>query len=380
MSRMLFISNYTKRINSFAMASIAAAQSLGIEFYHASNWADAAEGQAASDEQKLGITIKHVPISRTPWEKSNLTAYRELVNYIRQERIDFIHCNTPTGGMLGRLAGKKCGVKKVIYQAHGFHFYRGAPVTNWLIYYPIEKLLARYTDALITINREDYELAKRKLKLRKGGKVYYVPGVGIDPAQFALGDNHRGEKRAELGIPLDAFVIISAGELNTNKNNTVVISAMAKAARKDIHYIVCGVGEKQAELQTQADQSGLHDRVHFLGYRSDVKELYQAADCFVMPSFREGLSRSIMEAMASGLPCIVSEIRGNVDLIDEGKGGCLCKPTDAAAFADRLNLLSGDAALCQRMGQHNLAAVQKFSTAAVCKAMGEIYRETGEMR
>lgn len=375
MSKILFISNLTNKIDSFAIASIAAAKSLDLDFYHAANWKNGNASQIKTDELTYGIKISNVPISRNPFTASNIKAYKELVSLVKREKIDIIHCNTPTGGLLGRFVGMKCKVKKVIYQAHGFHFYKGAPKKNWLLYYPIEKWLARYTDALITINREDYEFAKNKLRLRNGGKVHYVPGVGIDTAQFRLDADLRVEKRKELGIPHDAFVLISAGELNANKNNSAIIAALDQLKNNNIHYILCGVGELEADLKKQAADAGLGDRVHFLGYRTDVKELYAMADCFVMPSFREGLSRSIMEAMASGLPCIVSKIRGNTDLVAENEGGFLCKPTDYCGFADAINALASDAQLCQNISEFNRTRVMDFDVAVVEEELRKIYTE-----
>lgn len=375
MSKILFISNISNKITTFVTASITAAHSLDLDFYQAANWQDADLSQIENDEKEYNIKIKNVPISRNPFAKSNINAYKELVEIVKRENIDYIHCNTPTGGLLGRLVGKKCKVKKVIYQAHGFHFFKGAPKKNWLVYYPVEKWLARYTDALLTINSEDYELAKNKLKLRKNGKVYYVPGVGIDTTQYDFSAKVREEKRMELGIPLDAFLLISVGELNANKNNTVIIKALEKLKLNNLHYVLCGVGDKQKELQQQVDTAGLHGNVHFLGYRTDVKELYQMADCFVMPSFREGLSRSIMEAMASGLPCIVSKIRGNTDLIEDGKGGFLCEPTDYNSFAEAIDLLCGNNSLCKEMSTFNKMKIKQFDTSVVEKEMKNIYSE-----
>ena len=279
------------------------------------------------------------------------------------------------GGILGRLAGKKCNVKKVIYQAHGFHFYKGAPKKNWLLYYPIEKWLAHYTDALITITQEDYELAKTKLRLRKGGNVYYVPGVGVDTLQFGSGENLRTAKRMEINIPKDAFVLISAGELNVNKNNKVIISALEKLKDHNVHYLVCGIGPEEQSLKQQVVDAGLQDTVHFLGYRKDVKELYAMADCFVMPSFREGLSRSIMEAMASGLPCVVSKIRGNTDLVEDGQNGFTCPAADANSFADALKQLVDDQALRMDMRKNNLEKIKSYDISVVEQKMREIYAD-----
>lgn len=377
MSRILYVTNIGgKRMSyGFSGTAIEAAHSLGLEFYTIANRSNASWEDIKEDEQKYDVRLLHYDLARSPFSLRNLKAYKQLCEVICENKIDYIHCNTPVGGMLGRLAGKKCKIKKVVYQVHGFHFYKGAPKKNWLLYYPIEKWLARYTDALITINREDYEFAKNKLKLRNGGKVHYVPGVGIDTAQFHVDKDIRVEKRKELGIPHDAFVLISAGELNANKNNSAIIAALDQLKNSNIHYILCGVGELEADLKKQAADAGLGDRVHFLGYRTDVKELYAMADCFVMPSFREGLSRSIMEAMASGLPCIVSKIRGNTDLVAENEGGFLCKPTDYCGFADAINALASDAQLCQNISEFNRTRVMDFDVAVVEEELRKIYTE-----
>lgn len=170
------------------------------------------------------------------------------------------------------------------------------------------------------------------------------------------------------------FLLISAGELNDNKNNGVIISAMEKLKNPNIHYILCGIGEKQVELQAQVDQACLHENVHFLGYRTDVKELYETADCFVMPSLREGLSRSIMEAVASGLPCIVSKIRCNVDLIDEGKEGFLCQPCSVEEFASAIANIAQSDELCYSMSNYNRTKVKEFDAAVVTEDMINIYK------
>ena len=164
MKQLLFITNLANKIGSFSLSSIAAAKTLGYGYHSAANWSAAQPGQIEQDEEKYGIFIHNVDMDRAPLSKKNLAVYRKIKKLIQDEKVDYIHCNTPTGGLLGRLAGKKCGVKKVIYQVHGFHFYKGAPKKNWLIYYPIERILACWTDAIITINHEDYAFAQKKLK------------------------------------------------------------------------------------------------------------------------------------------------------------------------------------------------------------------------
>ena len=155
---LLYISNISgKRMSyGFSGSAIEAAHLLGYQFYSVANRSDSTNEDICADEEKYGIKLLHINLSRNPFSLKNMRAYYELCEIIRKYDIDCIHCNTPIGGMLGRLAGKKCKIKKVIYQAHGFHFYKGAPKLNWILYYPVEKWLANYTDAIITINKEDY--------------------------------------------------------------------------------------------------------------------------------------------------------------------------------------------------------------------------------
>lgn len=376
MKKLLYILNTANRVNNFSFSSMLAAQRLGVDFHIAGNWGYVSDACRVDDEKQYGIHIHQVDFIRSPYHPKNQKAYSQLRDLIQREQYDIIHCNTPIGGLLGRLAGNKCKVKKVIYQVHGFHFYEGAPKLNWMLYYPIEKWLARYTDALVTINTEDYEFAKKKLKFRRDGNIYYVPGVGIDSKIFLANDfETKSAKRKELGVPEDAMLLISAGELNENKNNSVIIDAMALCENKNIHYILCGVGPLEQELKFLATEKGVVDRVHFLGFRSDMKELLLASDVFVMPSFREGLSRSIMEAMATGLPCVVSKIRGNVDLVEENVGGYLCTPGDTCGFAGALDKLASDDALRKSMSLANLERIKKFDLSVVIDQMTQIYKD-----
>lgn len=320
-----------------------------------------------------GLRVHKIEFERSPYSLKNAKAFRELSKLVKSNGYDVIFCHEPIGGVMGRLAGKKHGCR-VIYMAHGFHFYKGAPKLNWMLYYPVEKWLARYTNALITINTEDFEFAQKNLKLRKNGKVYYVPGVGVDSKSLLETDKEiKTAKREELGVSNEDVLLISAGELNANKNNLVIIDALARCEYKNIHYVLCGSGPLDRELMTLAEKNGVADRVKLLGFRNDVKDLFAAADCFVMPSFREGLSRSLMEAMASGLPCVVSNIRGNVDLIEDGVGGCLCNPTDVDAFAAALDKLAKDGELRQRMGGCNLERIEGFDVSIVMDRMSEIF-------
>lgn len=357
MAKILFISNIAKRVGSFSVASIAAAKECGLEYYYAANWDAATKEQRKEDEEKYGIKLVHIDLVRSPYSPKNIKAYKQLVELIKKEHIDYIHCNTPVGGILGRLVGQKCKVKKVIYQVHGFHFYDGAPMKNWMIYYPIEKWLARKTDAIITINKEDFERA-RTFKLKNDGKVYYVPGVGMDLSQYELLGDAREHKRHELGLKNTDIVLISMGDLIERKNYPVAIEAIARCQDSNLQYYICGKGPEEEKLMKMTENMGIKEQVHFLGFRSDIKELLRAADIFLFTSKQEGLARSLMEAMASGLPCIASRIRGNTDLLEGKSGAFLC--TNIEEYVDALTRLK-DKNLREKCGEACTARILNFS-------------------
>ena len=312
-----------------------------------------------------------IPFERSPLKRSNLRAYRELKRVIDQGEFDLIHCHTPVGALLTRLAAGKARQKgtKVIYTAHGFHFFKGAPKLNWLVYFPAEWLCGFLTDVLITINREDYDFAQKHIH---AGKVCYVPGVGVDMDRFG---GSRETAREKLGIGEEEFVLLSVGEMTENKNHRLALQALALLPEKPIRYVLVGRGERMEDLQAQARELGIADRVIFTGYRNDVSELYPAADAFFFPSFREGLSVALMEAMASGLPAIVGKIRGNTDLIDDGVEG-LYMPLTPEGAAEAIRKLYDDPALGARLGEAAREKVRRFSAPEVQRKMREIYRDT----
>jgi glycosyltransferase involved in cell wall biosynthesis len=262
---------------------------------------------------------------------------------------------------------------KVFYTAHGFHFYKGAPLKNWIMYYLVEKICSYFTDVLITINKEDYALAQKKMKAKK---IEYVPGVGIETKRFLnceLSNEQKLELRKEIGVPENAKLLLSVGELNENKNQKVVLEALSLLKDKNIHYVIAGTGNKEEYLKKLAKELGLEDRFHLLGHRNDVPKLYKLSDCFVHPSFREGLPVSVMEALCSGLPCVVSKIRGNEDLVEDGVNGFLCNPFNSNDFANAIEKLINDSDLCKKISQSNIEAAERFSVDNINEEMLKIY-------
>ena len=319
-------------------------------------------------------TYYNIPFERNPLKPGNLKAYKELKHIIDEGEYDIIHCHTPVGAMLTRLAAKQARKKgtKVFYTAHGFHFYKGAPAINWILYYPVEKWLSRYTDVLITINKEDYERAKTF----KAGKMCYVPGVGIDLKKFNAGYVNKEQKRKEIGVSADDFVLLSVGELIPRKNHEVVIRALSVLKQLDklnhIEYVICGRGSYEADLRKLAEGLDVADHVHFLGYRNDISEICNCADLFVFMSHQEGLPVALMEAMACGLPAVCSNIRGNTDLIEDGVTGLLANNTPEEV-AQSISKMKSDTALRNRVASAALQKIKQFDLSSVEDEMSKIY-------
>ena len=313
-------------IGQFNMENIKLLLEMDYEVHVACNfedrsvWTEERVSEFKKQLTNMGVKKIQIEYARTPYDILKLVrSYSELKKLIQREKYTCLHCHTPVAGMIARLAAKGTETK-VIYTAHGFHFYKGAPLQNWLLYYPVEKWLSRYTDLLITINKEDYQRAKKKFHAKE---TKYIPGVGIDVEKIQTVQVDREKKREELGIGKDDFLLLSVGELNKNKNHEVVIRAIAELRNPKIKYAICGKGPLKEYLEELAEKLGVRNQLFLLGFRTDVIEICKSADVFVFPSKREGLSVALMEAMACGLPCVVSKIRGNVDLIFEKENGFL---------------------------------------------------------
>ncbi len=313
-----------------------------------------------------------LPFERSPIKKENLEAYKQLKKLIDSGNYDLIHCHTPMGSVIARLAAgpaRKNGTK-IIYTAHGFHFYKGSPMLNWLVYYPIEKLMSWRTDLLITMNNEDYLRAKTFHAKR----IALVSGVGLDLNRFKeTGAEEKKKMREKLGLKPDDLFAISVAQLIKRKNHMVLIQAVAKLQNPHFHLFICGDGVQEAELKAKAKEFGIENQVHFLGFRKDVHQLCKAADIFLFASLQEGLPVAIMEAMACGLPIIASKIRGNVDLIDEGKGGYLVGPTDVEGFVSAIREVTDNEEYLQEMKEYNMKRIQQYSQESVLKEMEELY-------
>ncbi len=313
-------------------------------------------------------------------------AYTQLGKLLDQYAFCFIHCQSPVGGALARLAAGRRKIR-VIYTAHGFHFYKGAPWKSRLLYYPVEKLLAHGTDILVTINKEDDQFARKHLR---AGRVCYIPGAGIDTKSF-MGDCSKRTRRQFLEdcrLPEHAKVLLSVGELSERKNHLFMLSVL-KNLNENVCYMICGQGELLTALQAYTHRRGLCHRVRFAGYQEDLREFYQYADLFVFPSLQEGLPVALMEAMASGLACVVSDIRGNRELIGRvsHKGsekdlrnriiqcGGMAVPGQRESFQKAVQTLLDDEALRKQCGKSNQRRICKYDQSVVDQKMMQIYAD-----
>lgn len=294
---------------------------------------------ATNGDEEIPYCDKKIKISfeRSPFKFNNIRAIKQLKKVINEEKYDLIHTHTPMGGVVTRLAANSARKKyhtRVIYTAHGFHFFKGAPWKYWLMFYPVEKFLSRYTDDLITINKEDYELASKKFSTN----VHYIPGVGIDPKKFdvKMSESEKGKLRKSIGLSSDDFVMIYPAELNTNKNQILLINVMEKLVKKynNIHLLLPGRDSYNGHYQRIVKEKNLQKNVHFLGFRKDIPCLLKISDVSVSSSLREGLPVNIIEAMYSGLPIVAAKCRGMSDLIRSEQNGFLIDKNSEEQFID----------------------------------------------
>ncbi len=316
MKRALIVATVGGFISGFELSNAKILQKMGYEVHAAADFNLTPSEKEKKKLKESNLLCHQIDFLRNPFHVKNIRAYHQLKDVFSNYHFDIVHCHTPMGGVLARLCAvkyRKSGTK-VIYTAHGFHFFKGAPIHNWLIYYPIEKILSRVTDILIVINKEDYILAKKRLHAKK---VKYLPGIGVDMKQFCSGIIDVHKKRKELGLTDVDIVLLSVGELSKRKNHEVVIKAIRKLKNPHIRYLICGYGVMREKLEKMAEDLGVEEQIIFLGYRDDIAELCQSADLFVLPSTQEGLSMALMEAIACDLPVACSDIRGNRDLMTE---------------------------------------------------------------
>lgn len=372
MKKVLFTATVDSHILQFHLPYLKLFKEKGYEVHVATN----------GDAEIPYCDVKHkVCFEKSPLKINNLRAIKQLKKIINEEKFDIIHCHTPMGSVVTRLAARSARKNgtRVIYTAHGFHFFKGAPAHYWMMFYPIEKYLSKFTDTLILINKEDYELAKRKFKKCKD--IQYVPGVGIDEKKFdfEMSEDERTELRASLGLKKDDFVMIFPAELNKNKNQIMLINAMEELVKKhdNIHLLLPGTDLYDGYYQTITKDKNLDKNVHFLGYRKDIPRLLKISDLAVSSSKREGLPVNILEAMCAGLPVVATDCRGQRDLIADGENGYLIQQNDSRQFVECVEKIYDGSKFIVEIDKQ---CVNKYLLNSVVDDLSRIYESQSKKR
>lgn len=369
MKKALLVATVPSMIDKFNMNNIRTLQKIGYEVHVSCNFFDNSPKLQEYNDTVRGfleenkVKCHQISFSRSPFSRKTIAAVKELKKVVSQERFQLIHGHTPVGGVIARAVGALYRTPKLIYTAHGFHFFKGAPILNWIMYYPVEWLLSFFTTDLITINQEDYHFSKKYLFPKR---LHKINGVGIDLSHF---------QECVFKDETNKLKLFSIGELNTNKNHRLVIEAINQSIYRDFFiYHICGQGPLLKELEDLVQEYHLEEQVKFLGYRSDIVELLPKYNVFVFPSKREGLPVSVMEAMAMGLPVIASNIRGNNELIDEKRGGFLFEVSDVENLKYYLDYCYENKNKLYEFGKYNTVKITKYSIEVVNQQMTSIYR------
>ncbi len=369
MKKVLFVATITKHITTFHLPYLKMFKEHGYEVHVATD----------DDVQIPYCDVHHkISIRRNPFKIDNLKAIKQLKKIINEEKFDIVHCHTPMGSVVARLAAKEARKNgtRVIYTAHGFHFYKGAPLVNWLMFYPVEWYLAKYTDTLITINQEDFKRARRKFK-RRCNNIEYVSGVGIDETKFYMDmpQNERNQLKEILGLKKDDIILTCIARLDRNKNQGTLIKSMKKLIREysNIHLLLVGRDELNGKYQRQVKLMNLESNIHFLGIRNDVSQILHITDVALSASKREGLPVNVLEALCVGIPVVAYKCRGIDDLIENNVNGVIVNNFNDYASAvnkaiNMTNIVSND------IKEFNDKLIRRYEYKEVLKNYDRIYR------
>lgn len=369
-------------LDNFNRSNVDILLSLGYEVTLAANFHSKEE---VSPQEKIdafaremrakGVHIVHIDFSRNMKNAGMQIRSVLQVRKLLKRQFDLVHCHSPICAAIVRTEAAQYRRKnqmKVFYTAHGFHFFDGSPVRNWLFYYPAERALSRLTDVLITINHEDHKRAKKHFH---AGKTVYIPGIGVDTGKFTSCSVTREEKRRELKIPDDAFVLLSIGELHERKNQKAVIEALHRLQKPGIVYLIIGQGKLEDEYRRMIKAYGLEGNIRMPGFRRDIAQLCRAADCFIHPSVREGFGIAPMEAMAAGLPLISSNVNGMRDYTENGKTGICIDPGSVHEIAGAIQRMMEDESFRLKCGQYNAKKAKQYDMRKTEAIMQKIYKE-----
>ncbi len=320
-----------------------------------------------------GVILHNIHFARSPFSSQNIDCYKQLKAIVDENHFELIHVHTPTVSILTRLAARKARKEgtTVMYTCHGFHFHNAAPKKNWMMFYPMERMMSRFCDYIVTINKEDFNRAKTF----HAPNVRYIPGVGVNINRIHDCKIDKKAYKREIGVPGDCVLILSIGEMIERKNHEVIVRALAEVQNPNVYYAICGKGPLREHLEQLANELGVGDRVKFLGFRKDIPELCNTADISAFPSRIEGLGLAGIEAMAAGVPLVSSNVHGILDYVIDGKTGYALNPEDVDGFAKAISKLADDENLRNDMAANCWNAVAPFEIDNALRVMWGIYDE-----
>lgn len=366
--KVLFVATVFKHLTTFHIPYMEFLMKKGYEVWAASD--EDSESKTLLEEK--GIQCVNVNFSRSPLSITNFKAYQQMKQLLRNQEFKLVHVHTPVAAFITRFAFRNISNVKILYSVHGFHFFKGSPKKNWLIYFNLEKISRKWTDGLIVTNKEDLKNASR-LGFQSS-KVFYVHGVGVDIPRYSREREENYDIKSELGIDPKSLIISYIAELNDNKNHLFLLRNWKKITVKfpGIVLLLIGTGDKEGELRKYIDDNKLLN-VKMLGYRNDVTKILKATDIVTLLSRREGLPKSIMEAMAHKIPCVVTDTRGLRDLIKDGENGFVVSHEDNMQIQKAFISLLQDEQMRNSMGERGFEVVQPYAIQKVLKEYEKIY-------
>lgn len=382
-TKVLLVATTPSSIDKFDRRNISILRERGCALHVASSFAPVDHWHRPSFKSELeadGVVVHDVGFARRLRLTEILRTFDQLRALIDAEKFDVVHVQTPIASAVTRLAILSLHQPRpaVLYTIHGFHFFKGGPLKNWA-FYPLEAYLAKRTDIALTINSEDY----LRVKAMGGKRARYIRGVGVESTEFrpATPDG-RAYLRQQLGVAPDEFVVALVGELNANKNQELMVRSAAAlvGAGRRVTTLLVGSGSCSKQLKELCAELGLEESVRFLGYREDVADILRAADLLVSTSYREGLPVNVIEAMFTGLPCVVTNIRGNRDLVQHGLNGYLLNTRHPDELGRAISQLQDNSNLRARMGHESRRIAMAYEASGIDERMREIYTECFALR
>ncbi len=377
--KILFLATVDSHIYYFHIPSMKLLRDMGYEVEVAASNV----GFTEKIEQE-GFKVYNIPFSRNPVSPLNIKSFFMLLNLMKKRKYIMVHTHTPVASFIGRIVARIVGVPHIVYTVHGFHFHEyGNPLRNF-VYYRLEKFTGKFTDVLITINKDDYKVAIEK-KIIPNGKVVYIKGVGVDTEKFdpkRIKEDKRKEILTKLSINNEIFVISSVGRLEREKHFEHLIGALGIVKEKGLRFkfFIAGNGPLSSSLLKVAKSFGLEENLVLLGHLDQIPELLSVSDVYVTASSREGLPVSLTEAMVMEKPVVAYNIRGVRDLVEDGVNGFLVPFGDVKGLAEKILYLMEHPEVAEEMGKKGREKIEKeFSLNVILPQMENLYRVILEM-